>query len=100
VTCGQNINKGAVIGTVGKSGNTIKPELHFQVLSVKNFVDPWSVLPLPEKCDNVRYIVQSGDTLLRIATLFDISAESIRVANNFPNDTLTPGTELTIPLCH
>ncbi len=101
ITCGQNVYKGELIGTVGISGNTTKPELHFQVLSGKNFVNPWSILPTPEKCDLVVYNVQEGDTLDMIGKRFNVPVASIYNENNFKlNDILTPGMALTISICH
>ncbi len=98
VSCGQNVSKGQVIGSIGKSGNTPKTELHFQVLSGSTFVNPWNVLPPTDKCYNPNYIVQEGDTLLRIAKLYDISPESIRAENHL-TDAVYTGTDLIIPLC-
>ena len=100
VTCGQNVYKGQLIGSIGMSGNTAKPELHFQVLSGSSFVNPWTALPPSESCDKVQYIVQSGDTLSLIVSRFSVSVESIRAENNLGSDVVNTGMQLTISLCH
>ncbi len=54
-----------------------------------------TLTPLPP----VDYVVQSGDTCLSIAFLFDVSVQSIVLENNLPAEcnTLTQGQELLIP---
>lgn len=45
----------------------------------------------------VTYTVQKGDTISTIAKKYDISTDTIKWANNLPNDNLTIGDELQIP---
>ncbi|HEY0653514.1 MAG TPA: M23 family metallopeptidase, partial [Chryseosolibacter sp.] len=40
VRLGQRIRKGAVIGTVGSSGGSVAPHLHFEILRKGKPVDP------------------------------------------------------------
>jgi murein DD-endopeptidase MepM/ murein hydrolase activator NlpD len=42
------------------------------------------------------YVVQNGDTLSDIATMFDISADTIKQANHLSGNTLKPGQSLII----
>lgn len=50
-------------------------------------------------CEEIRYIVQQGDSLESIARYFSVSKEAIRLANNLTGETLTPSRELIIPFC-
>ena len=43
-----------------------------------------------------KYIVQTGDTITRIANKFDISQDTVKWANNLSSNTLKVGQELTI----
>lgn len=99
VSCGQNVNQGDIIGTVGKSGNTTRPELHFQMERNNSFVNPWTVLPPVQNCQTIDYVVQKGDTVLQIASLFNTSIEIIAEANHLDKGTLTPGMTLQITVC-
>ena len=49
------------------------------------------------KEDIIEYTVQSGDTLLSLATKFGVTSNSIRWSNNLDGFTLDPGTKLLIP---
>ena len=46
--------------------------------------------------DNV-YTIKSGDTLYSIARKYDVSVDSLKEANNLPNNTLSIGQVLIIP---
>ena len=54
---------------------------------------------LQSDCQEVRYIVQQGDTLESIAQHFSASKESILAANNLSGETLIPSKELIVPVC-
>ncbi len=104
ITCGQAVEQGEVIGTIGMSGNASQPELHFQVLSLSTFIDPWSMLPPADltptgQCEIVQYTVQAGDTFGSIAANYGISPELIMTENGLKFDQLMLGMTLSIPLC-
>lgn len=45
VTCGQNVSQGEVVGTLGSTGNSSGPHLHFELLSFAyGKVNPWDFL--------------------------------------------------------
>lgn len=54
---------------------------------------------LQSECNEIRYIVQPGDTLDGIARQFSITRESILRANRITVETLTPSRELILPIC-
>jgi rare lipoprotein A len=43
------------------------------------------------------YVIQPGDTLERIARLFQVSVADLKLANGFVEDPLVPGQQLVIP---
>jgi len=49
------------------------------------------------KADIQDYQVVNGDTLASLATKFGVTSDSIKWSNNLTNNTLKPGTTLTIP---
>lgn len=46
----------------------------------------------------VNYLIQPGDTAESVATANKISANTLRWANNLPNNDLVPGTTIVIPV--
>lgn len=50
-------------------------------------------------CEKIVYTVESGDTLSRIADLYDVSIETIKSYNALPSDSVFQGQVLKIPLC-
>lgn len=50
-------------------------------------------------CEKIDYTVESGDTLSRIADLYDVSIETIKTYNALPSDSVFQGQVLKIPLC-
>jgi LysM repeat protein len=57
---------------------------------------PTDLAPLTSDCV---YIVQSGDTLFRIALNNDVSLEALVAANDIAGELIQPGQELVIPGC-
>jgi murein DD-endopeptidase MepM/ murein hydrolase activator NlpD len=47
VSCGQSLNRGDFIGSVGSTGKSSGPHLHFEVRTSSTVVNPWDVLPNP-----------------------------------------------------
>jgi len=59
---------------------------------------PGGVSPVPLVNGEQTYVVQSGDTLTRIATKFGTTANAIRKANNLTTDRIKVGDKLKIPV--
>jgi LysM repeat protein len=60
--------------------------------------------PLPEEqtrraCDQVKYTVQTGDTLGNIAVNYQVAADDIKSFNGLASDIVFLGMNLNIPLC-
>ncbi|MBU2609537.1 MAG: protein kinase [Chloroflexi bacterium] len=49
--------------------------------------------------ETVKYTVQANDTLNAIASIFGVSIEDLKNANNLTAESISPGQELNIPLC-
>lgn len=47
VNCGDNVGQSAVIGSIGSTGNSSGPHLHFEVRTASVVINPWDVLPPP-----------------------------------------------------
>ncbi len=45
VSCGQQVQKGAVIAAVGSVGRSTGPHLHYEIRYGNSAVNPWSLLP-------------------------------------------------------
>ncbi|MBU1662473.1 MAG: LysM peptidoglycan-binding domain-containing M23 family metallopeptidase [Chloroflexi bacterium] len=45
VGCGTSLYQGAVIGSMGSTGNSSGPHLHFELMYVTTKVNPWNFLP-------------------------------------------------------
>jgi murein DD-endopeptidase MepM/ murein hydrolase activator NlpD len=47
VNCGDNVAQGQVIGSIGSTGHSSGPHLHFEVRTSSTVINPWNVLPAP-----------------------------------------------------
>jgi murein DD-endopeptidase MepM/ murein hydrolase activator NlpD len=47
VSCGESLNRGQFIGSVGSTGKSSGPHLHFEVRTSSTVVNPWDVLSNP-----------------------------------------------------
>lgn len=45
VSCGESVYQGATVGTMGITGNSSGPHLHFELLYGSTKVNPWNFLP-------------------------------------------------------
>jgi len=43
--CGKSVAPGTVIGSIGSTGNSTGPHLHFEIRIWGQFINPWQVLP-------------------------------------------------------
>ena len=43
--CGRSVGAGSLIGSVGSTGNSTGPHLHFEIRVWGQFINPWQVLP-------------------------------------------------------
>jgi hypothetical protein len=46
VRVGSDVNRGAVLGLAGNSGNSSEPHLHFQIMDGPHFDSAWGMLPV------------------------------------------------------
>jgi len=47
VSCGESVGQSAVIGSVGSTGRSSGPHLHFEIRTSSTVVNPWNLLPAP-----------------------------------------------------
>ncbi len=47
VQCGYNVTQGQTIGSIGSTGHSSGPHLHFEVRTASAVINPWDVLPPP-----------------------------------------------------
>jgi murein DD-endopeptidase MepM/ murein hydrolase activator NlpD len=104
---GDNVKAGEIIGTLGNTGQSSGPHLHFEVhkgawtFGKENAIDPLAILPKAEMVaanQEKTYTVQKGDTLFQIAKKFDTSVKQLKEANNIPtaDDKIYPAQKLEV----
>ena len=47
VSCGENVSQSQVIGSIGSTGKSSGPHLHFEIRTSSTVVNPWNLLPPP-----------------------------------------------------
>lgn len=94
---GDIVNKGDELGLKGSTGYSTGPHLHFGVKKDNSWVDPIPYLlgeknilePVENeiKSDNI-YIVKKGDTLTKIAKMYNTTVSSLTKLNSIKNANL------------
>ena len=94
---GDSVNKGDELGLKGSTGYSTGPHLHFGVKKDNSWVDPIpyllgekNILETVEnesKSDNI-YIVKKGDTLTKIAKMYNTTVSSLTKLNSIKNANL------------
>jgi hypothetical protein len=70
VKANQNLNKGDLIGTVGNTGRSTGPHLHFEILANNAPIDPMGVIsPYPVKPNPSEIAIYSASTKAKCANL-------------------------------
>lgn len=98
------VKKGDTLYGVANKYNTTVSELKSLNNLVSNSLNIGDVLKIPtnniEELPNdgkVIYTIKSGDTLYSIARKYNTTVDKIKTLNNLTNNTLSIGTNLTIP---
>ena len=94
---GDSVNKGDELGLKGSTGYSTGPHLHFGVKKDNSWVDPIPYLlgeknilePVENesKSDNI-YIAKKGDTLTKIAKMYNTTVSSLTKLNSIKNANL------------
>lgn len=72
----QTLNKGDLIGTVGNTGRSSGPHLHFEILAKGEFIDPMGVIsPYPVKANVGAIAIYSASVKAKCANLKLIIAD-------------------------
>ncbi|ABS21525.1 peptidoglycan DD-metalloendopeptidase family protein [Bacillus cytotoxicus] len=101
---GDRVRNGEVIGEVGNTGESRGAHLHLEIhqgnwtIEKRNAMNP--LLVLDEKWDQVvsssLYVVQKGDTLVKIAHKFGTTVDKIKKKNALRQDQIYPNQRLYI----
>jgi surface antigen len=75
------------------SAELAAPPVYTAVISKPQTV----VTDLKSQKDIQNYVVKAGDTVVSIAAKFNVTSDSIKWSNDLSSDTVTAGTNLTIP---
>ena len=104
VKTGDNVTKGQVLGYMGNTGNSTGSHLHLSVYKGNSVVDPLPYLegkPILEEAkpiNNTIYTVKRGDTLSKIATMYNTTYQKLAEYNNIKNpNIINVGQIIKIP---
>lgn len=84
---------------INNQADSQKAELAMASSTTGNIIAKPEVISTGTKSVNdiKSYVVQSGDTLVGVASKFGVTSDSISWSNNLSSAALTPGTKLVIP---